>query len=534
MSNRSLGLLVVLVALVAAGPSPVPAEFQDLALALEERLDAFDAAVAATWDGSKAPVAFAAELLTANGNRGLQLLSPSAMAGVQLELDRVRSLGGSAVTVAIPFPLLFPSFHAWRGAPADGDALLNFYRQVGVEARSRGLKLIVESGPMFPGVYSSGAGFDVGAYYPLLTTNQFLFGRADVITTIARDVRPDWLSIGSEPDTEQQITGKPVGTPAAYKAFIDYVLGQLAAAGLGSIPIGAGAGTWDPQAAAYVQSFSSSPALAYIDLHVYPVNLNFMAATLSLTDLAQAAGKKVAMSEAWLLKARDSELSTSSNAVDPGIFARDPFRFWSRLDRKFLSVGARYAHARHLEFISAFWSKYLYAYLDHDQVKAMQPAPTSEEIMTLASSAAATAIVNNQFTETATTFALIAGTWPPGASVTAGSDGLSGTLPPNESIATVTWANGATGESGAATITGAIFAASPALAPGTNEIAVTLSDGLGNAATKTVALVGEGGGGGGGGGRCGATGLEVLLGLLGVMLLKFWRGSSGACSSPRR
>ena len=160
----------------------------------------------------------------------------------------------------------------------------------------------------------------------------------------------------------------------------------------------------------------------------------------------------------------------------------------------------------------------------------MHPVPTSEEILNLSSSAAASAIVNNQFTETATTFALINGAWPPGASVAEDPAGVSGTLPADGSVASVSWTNGATGESGTATISGATYSASPALAPGTNEIAVTLSDGLGNSASRTVELVGgSGGGGGGGGGGCGATGLEVVLVLLGISC-----GRGRACSSPRR
>src|SRR5262245_22098635 len=109
MSKRAAGVLVILLA-VAAGPSSVPAEFQDLVLALEERIDAFDAALATKKPDAPEQIAFGAELLTANGNRDLQLLNPSALPGVRLEMDRVKALSASTVTVSMQFPLLFPSF----------------------------------------------------------------------------------------------------------------------------------------------------------------------------------------------------------------------------------------------------------------------------------------------------------------------------------------------------------------------------------------------------------------------------------------
>lgn len=42
----------------------------------------------------------AATLLTANGNRGLQLLSPAVLGAVDLELERLRALGIQAVVLA--------------------------------------------------------------------------------------------------------------------------------------------------------------------------------------------------------------------------------------------------------------------------------------------------------------------------------------------------------------------------------------------------------------------------------------------------
>ncbi len=402
---RTGGLLSLLLSGFAIAAT-VPAQYQDLYATLNSAISRFDSTVSSQWNGASYPVLYSAGVSTANGNRGKQLLPPATLAGVNLELDRLRSLGLKAVVLSVGFPILFEPFHQWNeGNAAQGTAnyqtLLAFYKQVAAEVRARGMKLVVEGGVLFPGTFSSGSGLDVSAYYPLLGNAQYFYGRAQNIVTIARELQPDYLSIGSEPDSEQLLTGKPVGTPAAYTGLINYILSQLSAAGVSGIPIGAGTGSWDPQAAAYVTAFATQTNLAYIDLHVYPVNFNYLDALLSLSDLAHASGKEVAISEAWSLKARDSELQSGiSPGTDPTIFARDPYSFWEPIDQQFLRAMSRFAQFKRLRFFSAFWEKYLFAYLDYDQVQAMVPAPDAAAVIELASAAAADAIVNNRVSGT--------------------------------------------------------------------------------------------------------------------------------------
>src|SRR5262249_27795390 len=132
------------------GPSGVPAEFQDLYTSLQASLDAFNKTLDARWNGAKAPVVFSAELLTANSNRGQQLLASDALPGVRLELDRLKALGVRGVVFNVSFPLLYAPFHQW--SHTDGAAYLDFFRQVTAEARTRGMKVAIETGPMFRGV----------------------------------------------------------------------------------------------------------------------------------------------------------------------------------------------------------------------------------------------------------------------------------------------------------------------------------------------------------------------------------------------
>ena len=411
--NRTLARLAICVLLLGPGacghesaPAPdrgaVPAEFQDLYGSLQATLDSFNRTLDARGSGTRTPVTFSAELLTANANRGQQLLGSDALPGARLELDRLRALGVRGVVFTVSFPLLYPPFHAW--SHTDPAPYLAFYRQVAAEARARGLKVAIGTGPMFRGVYSAGAGFDVGAYYDQLSTDEYLFGRGEVAKAIARDLQPDFLELGGEPDSEAEISGKPVNSPFVYLTLTNYLLDQL-----GSVEwpgrVGVGVGSWHPLAPSFVRGYCTSSRIDFVDVHVYPISLGFLQQALSLSDTARACGKGVAISEAWLLKARDTELRQTSNAVDPSLFARDAYGFWAPLDASFLSTMVKLAYVTRAELLSAFWSRYFFAYLDYDTVArdgcgTPRHACAPAEVLDLASAAAARSIVAGDYTST--------------------------------------------------------------------------------------------------------------------------------------
>ncbi|WP_457840988.1 hypothetical protein, partial [Staphylococcus aureus] len=81
-------------------------------------------------------------------------------------------------------------------------------------------------------------------------------------------------------------------------------------------------------------------------------------ATLAFANQAMSKGLRVGMTEAWLLKQRDSEFTNIDVATDPQIFARDAFSFWAPLDQKFLDAMTRLAQYKQFVFLSPFWSKY--------------------------------------------------------------------------------------------------------------------------------------------------------------------------------
>ncbi len=391
-------LLGVTSAVSSAAPS-VPGEYQAMSSELDGQLARFNQLVMSRWDGQKAPVIFSGELLSANGHLGPALIRQGHLDATLLEVDRLRTLGLGAVTVQISFPMLYRSFFR---SDEEFAASLDYYRRLANAIRGRGMKLIVKTQALFSkGGWTT---LDPGAFYRRLTLADYIQGRTQVALTIARDVKPDYLVLVSEPDTEADQTGFPMDVPANSVRLVTSVLTALKSAGVSGIPVGAGVGTWFPKYREFAQAYAGT-GLDFIDLHVYPVNRDFLDRAFTVAQIARQSGRRVAMSEAWLYKASNADLAKGFAAES--IFGRDAFSFWEPLDRKFLEVMVKFAHAQRLDFFSPFWTKYFYAYVDYAQVKSLG----QRELLAQSTQEAGKALVAGTFTQTGMTYrALITGT----------------------------------------------------------------------------------------------------------------------------
>jgi hypothetical protein len=104
--------------------------------------------------------------------------------------------------------------------------------------------------------------------------------------------------------------------------------------------------------------------LEYVDIHhVYPVTSGLLDRAAHMVRIARARCKPVIVGEARLYKASRSELRWG--AASGPIFARDVFDFWAPLDQAFIETIMRWASAKGVEFLSFFWSKYFFAYVDY-------------------------------------------------------------------------------------------------------------------------------------------------------------------------
>lgn len=123
----------------------IPKEFVPLYTELEYQLNKFENNLPATANKDHDPI-FAAELLTANSNRGKDLLAPNGIIGANYELDRLEELGVEGVVISINFPLFYPPFH---DDSSEQEAYLDFYKKVAESVDSRGMKLIIENNFIF-------------------------------------------------------------------------------------------------------------------------------------------------------------------------------------------------------------------------------------------------------------------------------------------------------------------------------------------------------------------------------------------------
>ena len=390
---------ILIVVGASARPSPAqpapcstaPSAFAVMCSELEGDVSSFDTTVSSQWNGTPSPVAFGAELVTADCNRGLAtLLAPATLAGVKSQLDALALVGVQSVTFAVSFPILYQPFYQYNHDPQDYAGVIGFYQSVMSEARSRGMKVVIESSVMFPAYATD---LPLAAYYATLTGPQVTAGRAQVAQTVALTLQPDWLNLGSEPDTEAALLGLSAQyTPQQWAMETSTILAQLRAAGVSGKPlIGGGIGTWQTNGTAYLEALTAT-GLDFIDLHVYAVNLGFLSDLTTYLDMAHAAGKGAALSELWLKKLSDAQLQ---GLTDWGIEqqmsgdterAQQTFSFWSALDSQYLGALVKLAHWKNLYYISPFEVE-IFSYLDYNQDGSLSPSQILAAENTAASAA---------------------------------------------------------------------------------------------------------------------------------------------------
>lgn len=373
MKRKSCVALIMLLSLGV--PRPVfaqpPSEYADLYAFLDRRLTAADRVLSSRWNGQRFPVVFAAELLAANGNQGERLLTEQTWQGVLVNLDRLQLLGVRGVKLAIVYPILLPGF------PRSAEYLA-FYKRLADEVRRRGLKILVGMGPAFKP--SALGALPVQSYYASLTFQRYKHEKRQMAETIIREIRPDFLTIENEPHTAWENTGLPF-TVATFTEVVRTVLDGLDRSG---VLVGAGAGTWD--GLAYFESLARSTTVDYLDLHLYPINFDFLLdRPFRIAELAERYGKRLILGEAWLYKARDWELLVPALVTATELFSRDVFSFWEPLDVRFVEVVGKLAHALRLELASFFWMRYFFGYVEYT---AATKGLSASELFLLANQAA--------------------------------------------------------------------------------------------------------------------------------------------------
>jgi chitodextrinase len=273
------------------------------------------------------------------------------------QLQELQAMGVQAVTVEVGFPMLYEPFFS---SQTQYQQFVAFYQNLAVSIRAMGLKLIVENECLLNDQVTDS--WNVAPFYATLNWTQYQAARAQTAVTIAQTMQPDYMVVLEEPDTEAAMSGQTeVNTVSGATSMLSQTLTALQTAGVSGTQLGAGVGTWLAGYQQFIQSFLTLP-VNFIDMHVLPVNDNFLPNALTITSMAAAAGKPVTMTQTWLHKEADDELGVLSNDQ---ILARDPFSFWEPLDTYFLQTMVNMAYYTKMTFMDAFESLYFWAYLPY-------------------------------------------------------------------------------------------------------------------------------------------------------------------------
>jgi hypothetical protein len=327
-------------------PPEVPEPYREIYREIDTEIDRQLPLVPLPWGRKKTDTAFGVELLTANSHRGEALLNERILQETALTLDRLKSLGVQSVSLSLQYPVLT------RNHPRTAE-YREFYRRIAGDIRKRGLLIVAEMGSAFREPELSQIRVD----YRGLKRERFIAGLREMAEVIIADIRPDFLTLLSEPDTLARNTGLPF-SPLDFAAAVRQVARGLDRPG---VKLGAGAGAW--ASADYFKALADIPELDYIDFHIYPVQYGLASdRVLKAAEAARAKGKRVSIGEAWLYKVSGREFGR----IPPvEVFRRDAFSFWQPLDGNFIRLVVDLARTINARFCSFFWMQHLYSYVDY-------------------------------------------------------------------------------------------------------------------------------------------------------------------------
>jgi hypothetical protein len=225
--------------------------------------------------------------------------------------------------------------------------------------------------------------------YRGLTLERFKRELLHVARVICEEVKPDYLTVLNEPGSQSKDTGLDLGV-GPYVEVVQFVLSGVERQ---KTRVGAGAGTWERFD--YFESLAKRTTLDYIDMHIYPVQRDFVIdKCLRIAALARTHKKKLTIGEAWLSKVAEMELEQISPCA---AFGRDVFNLWEVRDIQFSNVIFKLSHYLKVEYCSFSWMRHFYAYVDFNEKTRQLPA---EELFKLANEMAAKNIASNTLTGT--------------------------------------------------------------------------------------------------------------------------------------
>ena len=378
----------------------IPAQYFSLYNQLQDYVSNDDSLISKQWDGTTYGVNYAAELLTADTNAGPGILATGERQMMMAELDGEVSLGVKAVTVEIGFPVFDTNFYEFNGqtvsqAQQTVQGWLDYYKFLYQAIHNHGLKMIVESNPLLSSFISSTSSFNPSSYYKSLDFSAYQQLRSEHNIILADQIKPDYLLLQTEPQTDAVNDFRPeLNNAATDTAMISKFVTDLENTGINglhtSIQVGSGAGTWQPDWKSYFSNLAAISGLDRIDTHIYnlqpTVNLiGEIPIAIQIADMAHAAGKGVTMSEFWFHKSTALVGLTDGGDALTDIRVRDMFSFWAPLDAQAFQMLAKLANYKHFDYVSPFGHYNWFSLVDYNSLQStpVYPAANSTQNETI-------------------------------------------------------------------------------------------------------------------------------------------------------
>ena len=350
--KKLLYILLITLIIKADLQSQVPVAYQSLYDNLLTNLTIINDDLTNKWNGTQNCTYFSSEILTANSLiQGSNLLNPNALVLSINNIKALDSMGVNSIRLGISYPTLVSNF-------PNSSQFLDFYQQVFQEARSRGMKILVQCtathtnpayGPVDP---------DVAAFCLGLTPTRYKIEKREMIETIIDSLTPDYLTIENEPTTWQDAIGLNYSVDTVV-SYINYFLNGINKNG---VKIGAGQGTWEP--IDYLNEEVQIADLDYIDLHIYPIFGNFFDDQLYIySDTVIAHNKSIIIGETWLHKTTLTEYIGGITLQE--IQKRNVFSFWESIDSLYFDCLYKYSQIYNIKYLNLYWSTYIFGNRDY-------------------------------------------------------------------------------------------------------------------------------------------------------------------------
>jgi hypothetical protein len=252
----------------------------------------------------------------------------------------------------------------------DPAPLINFYQRLAKEIHARNMNLYVEhfvNPPFSPHALK-------GLHDDPQGKKEFLEMMEKEVTLIYRDIKPDYLSLVTEPQTTDKLLHLSLSAEEL-ASWLGKVTANLKSSGASpSTRLGAGAGTWEWED--FVLKFARQPNLDYIDIHLFGLKMNGEDQVAKLANLVRKIREtrpnmRITIGETWLWKHGAEEPKETYKEA----YFRDNFSFWSPLDEQFLNLVMGIAQKENISVVVPYFSQYFFNYYTFGDAESSKLPP---------------------------------------------------------------------------------------------------------------------------------------------------------------